>query len=100
MNSRDCFELPGGRICRISGIDIMSTPFQGVMYKGRFVPVELAKARMKDDGLNDDEIATRASRTWWGFTLTMRGGTEVPVIGETQVGIEGWHHQLKGIMLN
>lgn len=100
MNSRDCFELPGGRICRISGIDLMSTPFQGVMYQGRFVPVGVAKARMGNDGLSEEEITARCATTYWGFTLTMRGGSEVPVIGETQIGIEGWHHQLKGLLLN
>jgi hypothetical protein len=100
MASRDTFELPGGRICRISGIDLMSIPFEGVMYRGHFLPVSIAGSRMDVDKLKKEEIGQRLSSTHWGFTLTMRGGTEVPVIGTSKTNTEGWHHQLKGVLLN
>lgn len=100
MASRDCFELPGGRIIRLSGIDLMSLPFEGVMYRGRFLPVAMAEAQMTEDKLKEAERTERLSRRYFGFTLTMRGGAEVPVIGTSKVNADGWHHQLKGQLIN
>lgn len=100
MASRDMYELPGGRLCRISGIDLVSLPFEGVMYGGRFTPLVIAESRMKADKVKADEITERLAKTHWGFTLTMRGGTEIPVIATSKTNAEGWHHQLKGVLLN
>lgn len=100
MASKDAYELPGGRIVRISGIDVLSTPFEGVMYQGRFIPATIAEHRMAADKLKPAEIEQRMSQKHWGFTLIMRGGNEVPVIGTSKTNAEGWHHQLSGIILN
>lgn len=100
MASKDGFELPGGRVIRLSGIDVLGLPFEGVMYQGRFVPASIASSRMKADKVKQDEIDQRLSATHWGLILMMRGGGEVPVICTSKTNAEGWFHQIKGLLLN
>lgn len=100
MASKDGFELPGGRIIRLSGIDVLGLPFEGVMYQGRFISTTIARSQMKADKLKQEEIDQRLSATYWGLILIMRGGGEVPVICTNKTNAEGWFHQIRGLILN